>query len=123
MGWLSSIFGGGSSGSSTSTTTSSTDVTVNPVTNIAIPLDELAEALLSSAKLDSETNTLISQAELQQNKEAILKNTQLQMIELEQSAQFQNLELEQNKERNKQILLLGLFGLGIYAYKKGVIKW
>lgn len=105
MGLFSSIFGGG--GSTTSTTTSETNVTVEPITNIDIPLDQLAEAINNASLLELGGK----EAELQQ--EAEFKRADLQQQQI-----FKEAELKQYQA----LIGVGVVGLFLYLLKnkKGI---
>ena len=132
MGLFGGLFGGGGGGSTT--TTSTTTVEVKPVTNIDIPLDELAGAIETASLVESQTNLETARASLelqkqlkqvdtmtqQQLKKAELEQLeQLKKLELGQNADIVGAELEQQDKKNKRLILLSLLALTIYTLKKG----
>lgn len=118
-GAIGSIFGGGSGGSS-ATTTNDTDIKVEPITNINIPLDELATALSNNTskqinnnrEIANATNKTLANIALLENQAEQDKTTSNFLIE-----QDKNLtQIYQNNKRNFQILAVILLS-GAYIWK------
>lgn len=89
--------------------------TIAPVTNVNF--EELAEAFMNGAELTSETNKDIAK------KETILKAIELQQNQDAMGLKVKELEQDYNKTKeliknNKAFLLLGVVGLGYYAYER-----
>lgn len=109
MGFLSGLFGGGGGGSSTTNTTTN-NLDIKPVTNVSIPLDELAEAIKQSSEIESKTKLIeISKAEQAKEQENSIMQT------------IANVELKQKDNLYKFLGFAGVASLVIWAYKKGKI--
>lgn len=104
MGLFSSIgkiFGGGGGGSSASTT-NKTEVNVEPVTNVTVETEDIANAIKQGAELEAQIEA-----------QAIKEEKAIKLQELQQ-------DQEQTSKRNYQVLaLLVLLGIAGYTYKKG----
>lgn len=104
MGLFSSIgkiFGGGGGGSSSSTS-NKTEVNVEPVTNVTVETEDIANAIKQGAELEAQIEA-----------QAIKEEKAIKLQELQQ-------DQEQTSKRNYQVLaLLFLLGIAGYTYKKG----
>lgn len=100
MGLFSGLFGGG--GGSSSSTTNKTEVNVEPVTNVTVETEDIANAIEKGAQLEAKVD--LEKHNSEQNQEKALKMQELQQ------------EHEQQSKKNYQMLLVIILG-GLLYYK------